>query len=78
MSYVQKGRGNSYGLPVQVFFSPLVFLPDAGLERHWIYSFDGDPRGDPGNAGPPGAVDGNPDHGVVEIPCCPCGFRPHG
>ena len=73
VSYVQKGRGNTYLLPVQVFLLPLlVWLPDVGLERNGIYSFDGDPRGDPGDAGPLGAVDGNPDHGAVEIPFRPC------
>ena len=79
MSYVQKGRGNSYWLPVQVFLlPPLVWLPDVGLERNGIYSFDGDPRGDPRDAGPPGAAHATPDHGVVEITCCHCDFRPHG
>ena len=34
---------------------------------------DGDPRGDPGDAGPPGAVNAIPAHGAVEIPCCLCG-----
>ena len=75
VSYVQKGRGNTYLLPVQVFLLPLlVWLPDVGLERNGIYSFDGDPRGDPGDAGPPGALDVTPDHGAMEIPCCLCGI----
>ena len=47
-----------------------------GLERHWIYSVDGDPRGDPGDAGSPGAVDVSPDHGAVEIPFCLGGVCP--
>ena len=75
MSYVQGGRGNIYLLPVQVFlFPPYGFdLGDhVGLERHWLYSADGDPGWDPGDAGTPRIVFSNPNHRAVETVVRPC------
>ena len=43
-----------------------------GLEQHGLYSVDGDPGGDPGDAGSPGVVFVSPNHGAVEIPIRPC------
>ena len=69
--------------PCAGFFLPSLFslwriplvadLGDhVGLERHWIYSVDGNFRRDPGDAGSPGVVDVSPNHGAVEIPFRPC------